>query len=300
MKEHALFHLELCRQLEEKNIVVKLNTDGSKLNNLCIGGVVSSLILARDLSELVFIQIILKDKFFVLGRGSNTFFYGDRINVPVVKLGSSFNKVVKISTNKFFVGAGVHIDSFARKVSLDGYSGLEFAVGIPGSFGGAIKMNAGAHSHEMSDIVDRVIFLKEGRIYSERPDFGYRSCGIPEASVIVGGEIRLVESCPQKTLQVVRNNLEYRRDTQPVNVPSLGSVFKNPPNHTAAQLIESVKLKGFKIGGCLFSSTHANWIVNPEKKGTYQDVESLVKLAKEQVRAKRGVILELEWVILKG
>ncbi|MCS6960979.1 MAG: UDP-N-acetylmuramate dehydrogenase [Deltaproteobacteria bacterium] len=310
MKERDIFLKEFKRFLDFNRIAYKENFLAVNLTTLNIGGTVSLLVLPETIRQLCLISKQFSGQFFVLGNGSNTFIRGDFVKVPIIQLGKTFKDIAKISSNLFRVAAANRLDVVSRKLSMDSLSGLEFAVGIPGTVGGGVYMNAGAHGHEVSEIVKRVHIVFEGRLETIRPQFDYRKCYIPAGAIVIAADFELVEGDLEKIKISLKNNLEYRKLTQPLHYPSLGSVFKNPSvdrcktflqkKCSAGELLERCGLKGFSYGECKFSEQHANWIVNPHKKGTYEEVDYLIRLAKEKVKTNFAIDLELEWKILEG
>jgi UDP-N-acetylmuramate dehydrogenase len=188
---------------------------------------------------------------------------------------------------------------FARNVSSQGYAGAEFAGGIPASIGGAIFMNAGAYGGEMANIIERITLINEyGEIVSAKSgdfDFRYRSSGIPKSWIIIGADLRLAAGDRQRSLKLLEENNAKRRATQPVQYPSSGSCFKNPPSPPSAGiLLDQAGMKGMKIGGAEVSEMHANWIVNKEGRAKAADVLSLIEEGRSRVRKSFNLELELE------
>jgi UDP-N-acetylmuramate dehydrogenase len=192
----------------------------------------------------------------------------------------------------------------SRDLSQQGLSGLEFAGGIPATFGGAIFMNAGAHGHEISEVVTEVELLMSGgerNVLSNRDlNWKYRKSNLPKDSIVLSTKIKLVLSDSEQTFKHRAECLNYRKQTQPLTLPSAGSVFKNPSSTlSAGKLIEELGLKGYRIGEAEISSLHANWIVNPRKKASFNDVHSLIKLCQNEAKKQRDIELELEQIIWK-
>ncbi len=299
MSEQEKFLRDLINRLAKLNCVFDTNVDFSKLSPFRIGGGNACVVVRiRSLKELQILNSIIGEEFYILGRGSNTFFRGESIQAPIIKLVGEFDKIEKISATKFRLYAGAHFDQVCRALSKDGYSGLEFGVGIPGTVGGAIKMNAGAHGSEIANIITEVCILYEGKLEIIKPDFGYRFSSIPSKAVILWGDIHISQAKTDMIMSLIRRNLDYRKATQPLEYPSLGSVFKNPESKSAGEILEHLGFKGLSIGGCKFSEKHANWIINYSKKGTYKDVEELLYLAIQRVKESFLIDLELEWVVL--
>lgn len=184
-----------------------------------------------------------------------------------------------------------------------GWSGLEFLAGIPGSVGGAVVMNAGAFGGEVGDRVERLdLFTQEGRFVSvdrSRLKFSYRRFEIAEGTIIVRAHFRLEQASTEMVAEKIAANLKRRRETQPMEYASAGSVFKNPPGDHAGRLIEHAGLKGKRVGNAKISEEHANYIVNLGG-ATARDVMALMDLAKKKVRETAGIELEPEIKVVGG
>lgn len=200
------------------------------------------------------------------------------------------------------VDAGASCARVARLASRAGLHGAEFLAGIPGTMGGALAMNAGAHGGETWRLVAEVETVdRHGMFHVRQPDAfraGYRTVvGRWPKEWFVGVLLRLSPGDPQASLDRMRDGLARRAATQPIGRPSCGSVFRNPPGQFAAALIESAGLKGLRIGGAEVSRKHANFIINPDG-GRAADIESLILMIKRRVLEMHGVELEPECRIL--
>lgn len=198
-------------------------------------------------------------------------------------------------------GAGL---SLARLVAFtvdEGLTGLEFCAGIPGSVGGAVKMNAGAYGREMKDVVSALKILsaagKEDRLGKGELSFAYRCLHLPTGSVILEAEFLLEEGERGKIGDAVAKVMDRRRHKHPLEYGSAGSIFKNPPGVPAGRLIEEAGLKGLTAGGAQISEKHGNFIVN-RGGARASDVLVLIDAAREKVRAMTGIALETEVVIV--
>ncbi len=176
-------------------------------------------------------------------------------------------------------------------------SGLEFIAGIPGSVGGALRMNAGTHAGEMADVCEAVLLLHSdgglSRLSGSQLRFSYRSLELPPNSVVLEAEFSLTPSSREHIRDKIRALLNTRKDKQPWRLPSAGSVFKNPPGDFAGRLIEAAGLKGIRVGDAQISTKHANFIVN-RGQARASDILALIQLAQEKVAHEFGVQLELE------
>jgi UDP-N-acetylmuramate dehydrogenase len=179
-----------------------------------------------------------------------------------------------------------------------GLSGVEFGVAIPGSFGGALRMNAGAHGREMRDRASAVeVFRLSTRSSESIPapgvGFRYRGTELPADAIVTGGSLALEPAEPAEIRRAMDDAREWRRRTQPLAEPNCGSVFKNPPGEHAARLVERAGLKGFAIGGAMVSTKHANFIV-AAPGATALDVMALIHHVQGVVGAETGIRLETE------
>lgn len=175
-------------------------------------------------------------------------------------------------------------------------AGLEWAAGIPGTVAGCVVMNAGTRLGEMKDAVKAVRIVTPAGEVIERSagdiEFGYRRAALP-AGIVVGVWLQLKPGVRSDIEKVVKDYLRYRRDTQPLTLPSAGCVFKNPPNDSAGRLVESAGLKGARVGDAQVSEKHANFIVN-RGNASAKDVLALIQKVRGQVARKTGVKLDLE------
>jgi UDP-N-acetylmuramate dehydrogenase len=179
-----------------------------------------------------------------------------------------------------------------------GLTGLEFGVAIPASFGGAIRMNAGAHGREVAEAVESVdvfeLATQAARVVSAADaGFRYRNSDLPADAVVVGGTVRLAPADGSEIRRLMEEARDWRRRTQPLAEPNCGSVFKNPPGDHAARLIEEAGGKGLSVGGAAVSAKHANFIVAAEGAKA-SDVVELVTKMQDLVQARSGVHLDPE------
>ena len=240
--------------------------------------------------------------FHVLGGGSNLLVLSD-INDPVMRL--ALPKELSITNSGAFASASYGHTALTRDVADLGLSGIEWACGIPGSFGGAIRMNAGAHGGEWAQFLKKVRFISHNGEVIEKElnsgDFSYRSSFLAKGGVALGGWIALAKDDAAQIKRRMSSFLEARHKSQPSG-RSAGSTFKNPPGHSAGALIESAGLKGARLGNVQVSSKHANFFINLGDAEP-SDYWELVQLVKSKVLQASGVELELEievWGIQKS
>ncbi|MES2345019.1 MAG: UDP-N-acetylmuramate dehydrogenase [Chlamydiota bacterium] len=268
----------------------------SELSTFGIGGPARVFIEVSEIEELCAVLTSAREQnlpYIVIGKGSNCLFDDKGFDGLVI-----LNKIafMKQEGNEFYVGAGYSFSLLGVQTARKGYSGLEFACGIPATVGGAIYMNAGANGAETADVLSEVEYISaEGeRLLLKRSvlDFSYRTSSFQKKKgAIVAGRFRLQEACAarQKQLDIIT----YRTKTQPYGEKSIGCVFRNPQNLTAGALIEQSGLKGRQVGGAEVSLIHANFIVN-KNQATAKDVLELVELVRATVKEKTGVELEME------
>ena len=198
-------------------------------------------------------------------------------------------------------GAAEPMPVLANTVAGWGLGGLEFGVAIPGSLGGAVRMNAGAHGGEMRAVlVDaEVVHLADGRLASlaaEDLDMTYRHTSLPADAVVARARLRLTRTDPTALAASMAEMRQWRRDHQPINEPSCGSVFRNPPGDSAGRLIEAAGLKGHRVGGAQVSQVHANFIT-VARGSRASDVHAVILDVQAGVRTHSGVTLQPEVVI---
>lgn len=188
-------------------------------------------------------------------------------------------------------------------MSKQGYAGLEFASGIPGSVGGAVFMNAGAHQSDIATILEKAyILFPNGEMHwltNEEMKFSYRTSILQKErpGIVVEAIFRLVQGEKEAIIDRMLRNKAYRKETQPWDSPCAGSIFRNPLPHHAGQLIEAVGLKGHSLGGAQISPMHGNFIVN-SNQATAEDVLGLIQHAKDTVLAEKGIALQTEVEII--
>jgi len=285
---------------------IRENVAASALTTMAVGGPLRALVTVEDARELSVVRALLHEEAQTtasLGFGSNLLVSDDGFAGWIIKLGNSFRDsfrgVEALGAGLFRISGAASLMSVARKLSDDGFSGLEFAAGIPASVGGAIFMNAGAHGGEICERVVSVNgVLENGEIVQwqcgELP-WRYRSSGLPLGATVTSVDLQLVPGDRTIISQACADNLAHRRRTQPLSLPSFGSVFKNPSlETTAGKLLEMAGLKGMRLGGAQVSELHANWIVNPDKQASAADIAGLIAQCIERVRDVSGITLQPE------
>ena len=269
-----------------------------------IGGPASLYIECASIADINRCLQVLSDHalpWCVAGKGSNLLVSDAGFAGAVLTLGKEFKYFSFPNEEQgeclLIAGAGVMLSNLVQAAFKNGYSGLEFCVGLPGTFGGALYMNAGSATEWMSSLVDSVTVLRptQGLVRYEgnQLPWQYRSSGIPLGELVVEGRLRVKQGNLSSIRAKMEASLKRRKKTQPLTVPNAGSVFRNPPGGSAGQLIESLGLKGFSIGGARVSQVHANFIVN-EGHATARDVLEVIVHVRQRVKEEYGQELQPE------
>ncbi|MEM5816256.1 MAG: UDP-N-acetylmuramate dehydrogenase [Desulfitobacterium hafniense] len=268
-----------------------------KLNTWRIGGLAETVCWPESEEELREIWLKCQEQgipFRLFGRGSNVLFPDEGLpGVTVISTGLAqsvwdFEWVT--------VGAGYSLARLSQEAADRGLTGLEFARGIPGTVGGAVVMNAGAHGGSIQDVLEEVkILAPEGevqRLAKQDIQFGYRECSLRD-HIVLEGVFHLKPGDPDVIQATMSENLARRKAAQPLELPNAGSVFRNPPGGSAGRLIEEAGWKGKRLGGAQVSSKHANFIVN-QGNATARDVLALIREIQKDVHNQFGVELKTE------
>ena len=233
----------------------------------------------------------------IMGRGTNVLCSDEGYTGAVITLGNEFKRFSVDAENNLHVGAALLLQRAVSEAFNRGLSGLEFAVGIPGTVGGAISMNAGTSIHWIGSIVDEVVTYRPGygivRYAGEDICWYYRCCDLPMREIILEASLKLAAANEIRVKEVMESALAQRKAKQPIEALSCGSVFRNPENHKAAELIESCGLKGYSCGGASVSQKHANFIINTGN-ATANDVAQVIVHILDTVRGRYGIELRPE------
>ncbi len=293
---------ELVRKIRNLNIgKVEDNVLLSKYTTYRVGGPAICVIYPKNVTCLVKLLRFLKNDnvmYKLLGNGSNLLFSDKPYNGVLIKL-DEFNNIEFLGKNKIRVGAGVSLIKLSLLTAKKGLTGLEFASGIPGSVGGAVFMNAGAYKSDMGYIVEKVKVLTPDLkiIYLENKemDFHYRTSYLQKHRNFICLEVvlKLQKGSREAIEGVIRERRKRRLESQPLEYPSAGSVFRNPEGDFAGRLVEEAGLKGMVHGGAMISDKHANFVVN-YKKASAEDVKYLIDLCHDTVKEKYNVNLKCE------
>ena len=264
-----------------------------------LDGYAKCIIIPEDEESLIEALKYLREnniKHMILGNGSNVIFnsYYDGV---IIKL-DNFNSL-KIIRNQVIVGAGYMLNKLAIRVSRLGFTGMEFAAGIPGTVGGAVYMNAGAYKSDMGYIVTSIKVLtpdyKIKVMKNKELDFHYRSSFLQKHKdyICLEATITLIKGNSDEIMDLINERKKRRVESQPLEFPSAGSVFRNPDGDFAGRLIEEIGYKGKSVGDAKVSDKHANFIINSgNAKG--EDIKTLIDKIKTKVKDKYNIDLKVE------
>ena len=291
---------ELIQKIDE-NRVFK-DEPMSKHTSLKIGGPADLFVKVNNLEELKYVINLAKEyktPIAVIGNGTNLLVKDKGIRGITVKLDF---KDININGEEIEVGAGMQVPVLAKLAYENSLSGLEFASGIPGTVGGAVKMNAGAYGEEFKDIVTETTYLDSDlnikTIANSEHKFNYRYSIFDETNdIIISTKIKLNKDKQENIKSKMEENSSKRREKQPIDFPNAGSTFKRKNEYIPAQIIDKCGLKGYNIGDAYISEKHAGFIVN-KGKATAKDVLNLIEHIKETVRKNYDIDLELEIKII--
>ena len=281
---------------------IKYNEPMAKHTSFKIGGPAQCFINAESVEEIKQIcKVASKNdiNLTIIGNGSNLLVTDNGINGIVVKVNiKKFELEFSNEDVSLIVGAGNKLGEIAQKLLRNEITGFEFAAGIPGTIGGAVRMNAGAYGKEMKDIVETVKCMDyDGNIYEKSNkdlEFEYRkSMFAKNKFIILEAKLKLQKGNAQYIKDKMLEFEQSRKQKQPLEFPSAGSTFKRGTDFITAKLIDDAGLKGYRVGGAMVSTKHAGFVVN-ENNATAQDVLNLVKHIKQEVYKKFNKKIELE------
>lgn len=296
---------------------VTADADLSSLTTLGVGGRARALVVAESAEDLQAISHACAEHavgWLVIGRGSNLLIAEDGFDGVAIRLGRGFRGVQIIDPGSHDVdghiatgwlvvaGSAEPMPVLANNLEKQALAGMEFGVAIPGTVGGAVRMNAGAHGGQMADVLAwaEVVRLRSGameRWHPEQLQMRYRHTALPDDAVVVRACLR-VEAADVDTLAADMDDMRrWRREHQPINQRSCGSVFRNPPGDSAGRLIDAAGLKGYRVGDAEVSPKHANFIT-AGPAATADDVWAIITHCQDEVRRQFDVELEPEVVVV--
>jgi UDP-N-acetylmuramate dehydrogenase len=289
----------------QRRIGVKTSRDEplARFTTMKVGGPADLFATAHNAFELRALVRFARARelpYLVLGRGSDTVISDAGVRGLVIQVRAEGSRV---DGERYSAESGVQMARAATEAQRAGLTGLEFGLAIPGTVGGAVWANAGAHDSDVASVVESVRVLgadgTEALLPVEALGFGYRDSRfkhpVPGSSpeLVLEATFRLAPADPDTIKSLLDDIRRWRQAHQPLGLPSAGSVFRNPPGDSAGRLVEAAGLKGLRIGGAVVSEKHANFIVN-DQKGTASDVRRLAERVRAEVEARHGVRLEFE------
>lgn len=287
---------------------IKYNELMSKNTTMKVGGPCDVMILPTTIDEIKEVIKYAKNKninCYVLGNGSNTIVKDEGIRGIVIKIANNFSDI-KVEDDYMIIKSGVSMPFASIQAKKNLLKGFEFACGIPGTIGGGVRMNAGAYDGQMSDIVDSVTCLNTDSldivtINKDKLDFGYRHSIFTNHKnyVILEVKFKLQKGNIDEIEEKMKSNNSLRRTKQPLEYPSVGSIFKRPTGYFVGKLVSDAGLRGASVGGAQVSEKHTGFIINKDK-ATCRDILDLIKLVQDTVYSKFNVKLEVEPEIIGG
>ena len=265
-----------------------------------VGGLAKTLFKPAGIADLASFlkQLPANEPLLWLGLGSNSLIKDQGFSGTVILTQGCLNDISLIGDDLIRVDAGVSCAKMARFSARNGLSGGEFWAGIPGTMGGALRMNAGCFKGETwQSVVEVETMTRTGEIRRRKPSeftISYRHVSGLEDEWFISATCRLPLGDKDKSLQLIKELLDHRASTQPTSEYNCGSVFRNPPNHYAGPVIESCGVKGQRLGGAMVSEKHANFIINDQGMASAADIESLIQLVQKTVLEQTAIELVRE------
>ena len=297
---------EKIEEIKKLNIgEVIEHADLKKYTTYRAGGFANAIVIPNDEECLIKLLKFIKSnniRYKILGRGSNLIFKNSIFEGILIKLDKFDN--IDIEGVEITAGAGVPLIKLATRLSRLGYTGIEFATGIPGSVGGAVYMNAGAYKSDIGYILKSAKVVtpdfKIEELTNYDLDFHYRTSFLQKnpGYICIGATFILSKGNPDEIMQLVEDRKKRRIETQPLEYPSAGSVFRNPEGDYAGRLIEEIGYKGKKVGGAMVSEKHANFIINYDN-ATGEDIVNLITDIKDKIKEKYNIELKVEQEIVE-
>jgi UDP-N-acetylmuramate dehydrogenase len=304
MIKDALFREEL-KNMTSGTVLFDEPTD--RYTSIGVGGKADVIILPQATEELIRVVSYLQDyhvSFIPVGNWTNLIVKDGGYRGAIICL-KGLHEISVEDRDKDMVSiyaeAGVALGEIVNLSAKEAFGGIEFCAGIPGSVGGGIRMNAGAYGSEIKDVLEWVSLLERGgkilKVRRDDLDCAYRSFNLPEGSVITGASFLLRRGKREEIRKRITEILDLRKKKHPLGYRSAGSIFKNPLNIPAGQLIDEIGLKGARIGDAKISEKHGNFIVNLGHAKA-ADVLALIETVKERVLKEKGITLEVEVMII--
>jgi UDP-N-acetylenolpyruvoylglucosamine reductase len=289
---------ELAQRLSPA-ATIRLGEPLAKHTTLRVGGpadVYAEPASEQDLSAILAYCRERNQPFFVLGRGSNLLVKDSGFRGVVICLAHAHFSQIEVIGERLNCGAGARLKAVAVEAKRNSFSGLEFLEGIPGSVGGALRMNAGAMGGAIFDSVESVRLMGFDGIVHEKLarelPVAYRSCPTFRKHLALSAMLRTRPGSPEAIQQRMNEYSRKRWQSQPA-APSAGCIFKNPVSISAGKLIDELRLKGTRVGGAVVSAEHGNFLVN-DGTATARDIVELIEIIRQRVQSERGIELETE------
>lgn len=290
---------ELEKITNIKNI--KLNEPMSKHTSFKVGGPADIMVLPENEKELKEILDLFNNNnypYYIIGNGSNLLVRDKGVRGAIIKISSNFNKLI-IDGTTITAGAGTLLPLIGQKALKNNLTGFEFACGIPGTLGGAMRMNAGAHGGEMKDIVTSVKVMDfNGNIKTlsnSEMEFEYRNSILSrENYIVLSVEFKLSNGNYDDIKNKMDEFKKQRIENQPLNLPSGGSTFKKVDGVSVGKILQDMRLKGLSLNGAQVSPKHGGFIVNTSENTKAEDILNLIEVVKSIVKTKHNINLEEE------
>lgn len=284
--------------------IVLENVSLKDYNTYKIGGIAKYIVKPNSIDNLIkLINYLDKNsiKYIVLGKGSNVILPDEDFDGAIILL-DNLNKFI-INNDIAEVEAGINLGTFIMNLINNNLGGLENLCGIPGTLGGAIVGNAGCYGNVISDYLIDVTYLENGiikTVLKKKCNFSYRDSIFKKDKnkIILSCRFKLINSNKDTMLEIVKEHTLKRKNSQPLEYPNAGSVFRNPENTSAGKLIDDLNLKNYHINGAYISSKHANFIINKDNAKSI-DIINLINYIKNKVKKETGIELILEQEIVK-
>lgn len=288
------------------NIMPIEGKTGREFSTFKIGGVLKNLVLIDDQEKLKKLLKKLSQEnisYFMLGNGSNVLFKDNENEHVVIKLSKEFSYINKISDYHYECGASILMPQISNYFLENELSGFEYSCSLPATIGGCIKMDASFKGQKTSDILDSVIICNEDgeieEIKKENLIISKKNVDFGKSGMVIGAKFLLKKEKKDIIKAKIDENILFRKNTQPASYPSAGCIFKNPQiDLGAGLLLDKCGLKGEIRGGAMYSTMHANWIVNYNKNAKADDVIYLIEKGKEKVQKEFNITLEEEIIML--
>ena len=276
---------------------IRLNEPLANYTSLKLGGPADVFLMPKDKQDVIEAVKWIKTynlKYYVLGFGTNLLVSDSGFRGVVIHLSNSLDKI-EINNTAVYAEAGVSLPLLVLETLKHGLGGMEMLGGVPGTLGGAVIMNAGAYGGEIFDVIKKVEVVRSAEfqiLQKKEIHYEYRKTDL-DKDIVIAAHFELKNGDKDALLDKRKEMLKKRRESQPLELPNAGSIFKNPQGHFAGALIEKCGLKGYRVGGVSVSEKHANFLVN-DKNGTASDMMILIDHVRKTVKEQFSVELEME------